>query len=67
MTPFSPRVNEVYKMGLLTFGCPQAFNEWLNEPCFPLGGKRPMHCMYNDREIEAVINVLGQIQHGIVN
>lgn len=40
---------------------------WLNSPARALGGERPMHMLTSPTGVEAVVDLIGQIEHGVVS
>ena len=48
-----------------TLGSNDEAVKWLNSPCLPLGGKRPIDLISLEDESSKVEDILGRIRHGI--
>ena len=49
------------------FEDPTMCDGWLKSPCRVLGNVTPLSLLETDAGIEAVLNELGRIEHGIVS
>lgn len=42
-----------------------AANQWLKKPARGLGGKKPLEMLTTSAESEAVLNLIGRLEHGV--
>ncbi|NRD74083.1 DUF2384 domain-containing protein [Shewanella sp. VB17] len=60
------RFAEVYKSALDLFeGHAKDASTWLKSPVRGLGGKRPIEMLSTSAETEAVLNLIGRLEHGV--
>lgn len=60
------RLAEVLKAATDLFeGDRDAANAWLNKPIRGLGGRRPMEMLATSAETEAVLDLIGRLEHGV--
>jgi len=62
----SVRYAKVLVAAVSLFGNEQQALRWLKEPVRALGNKRPIDMLSNDANAEAVLNVIGRLEHGVI-
>jgi putative toxin-antitoxin system antitoxin component (TIGR02293 family) len=60
------RVAAVVAQALSTFGDPEAAVGWLRQPNLALGGRVPLEYADTPAGARAVVNLLGGLEHGVV-
>jgi putative toxin-antitoxin system antitoxin component (TIGR02293 family) len=61
------RLAAVYKAALDLFeGDTQATRRWLAEPVRGLGNRRPLEMLATSAEAQAVLDLIGRLEHGVV-
>ncbi|WP_152909300.1 MbcA/ParS/Xre antitoxin family protein [Mariprofundus ferrooxydans] len=48
-----------------TFGSIESSDEWMNRPCLPLNGRKPIDLVATPEGLVEVLSILGRIRHGI--
>ena len=61
------RLARVFARAEEILGSEEAAHEWIRTPSRALGGREPLGVLDTDIGTEAVLNVLGRIEHGIVS
>ncbi len=59
-------IAEVSKAGIEVFGDAQKFSNWLDTPCFSLGGIKPIDLLKDSYGKDIVLGELTRINHGIL-
>ena len=63
----SVKIKLVQDRCLEVFDDPTMCDGWLKSPCRVLGNVTPLSLLETDAGIEAVLNELGRIEHGIIS
>lgn len=58
-------LEDLYQFGYSVFPNVAAFNHWLAQPNWALGGKIPLDIMHRFIGLEAVRNLIGRVLHGV--
>ena len=63
----SQKIKLVHDRCLEVFENPAMCDDWLKSPCRVLGNVTPFSLLETDTGMEAVLNELGRIEHGIIS
>lgn len=58
------QIMALYRKGEELFGSAEAFNQWLREPAYGLGGLKPYDLMYTPGGIHLIMEELIRIEYG---
>ncbi|MCW9708829.1 MbcA/ParS/Xre antitoxin family protein [Fodinibius salsisoli] len=59
------QIGHLFNRGYEVFGSPENFNRWLKSPILALGKTTPLSHLDTEDGVQAVLDVLARIEHGV--